>query len=162
MNSATTTNGTASNSTTSSAVKAAGKHTLETLRDATFGELNVLVTAGEITSELAGQVMANQHKAAAELGAAQALAANGGTSGGKGKGKKTVCPVSLDEFRAGSKPIELRCNGQTLVAEVKEFSTGSFGWFYGGKVSVKIGEETVTVQVGLNMTVVGSKELAKG
>jgi hypothetical protein len=57
-----------------------------------------------------------------------------------------------------AEPVKLVINGQELVADRKEFSTGSFGWFYNGKVSVLVDGKPLNVQVGLNLTVVGSKE----
>ena len=48
-----------------------------------------------------------------------------------------------------------------MLADVKEFSTGSLGWYLNGKTIVKVGDKPVTVQIGLNMTIVGSKELPK-
>jgi hypothetical protein len=42
---------------------------------------------------------------------------------------------------------------------VKEFSTGSLGWYLNGKVSVEIDGRPVAVQIGMNLTIVGSKEL---
>src|SRR5436305_12083117 len=42
--------------------------------------------------------------------------------------RKTVCPVSRQQFVAEAKAVEVSINGQTVLAEVKEFSTGSFGW----------------------------------
>ena len=45
-----------------------------------------------------------------------------------------------------------------MIAEVKEFSTGSLGWYLNAKTSVRIGDTPVSVQVGLNLTIVGSKE----
>jgi hypothetical protein len=48
-----------------------------------------------------------------------------------------------------------------MIAEPREFSTGSLGWNINGKLVVQIGETPVTVQVGLNLTLVGSKELPK-
>ncbi len=74
---------------------------------------------------------------------------------------KTSCSVSREEFSAGAKPVELLVNGVPMLAEVKEFSTGSLGWYLNGKTTVKIGDKPVTVQIGLNMTIVGSKELPK-
>jgi len=38
------------------------------------------------------------------------------------------------------------------------FSTGSFGWYYNGKTTVMVDGKPLSVQVGLNLTVVGSKE----
>ncbi len=73
-----------------------------------------------------------------------------------------TCPVTKEEFRKHAKPIEVVINGVPLVADVKEFSTGSFGWYLTGKVPIKVGDTPVNVQVGMNLTVVGSKEAAAG
>lgn len=74
---------------------------------------------------------------------------------------KTNCAITRGEFSSNAKPVELTINGIPMLAEVKEFSTGSLGWYLNGKTTVKIGETPVTVQIGLNMTIVGSKELPK-
>ena len=75
--------------------------------------------------------------------------------------RKTVCNVTREQFQAEAKPVEVTINGQPVVADVKQFSTGSFGWHYGEKVSLKVGDTLVKVQVGLTLTVIGSKELPK-
>ena len=72
---------------------------------------------------------------------------------------KTNCPVTRKQFVEGAKPIEVVVNGIPLIAEVKEFSTGSLGWYLNGKTSIKIGDTPVSVQIGMNLTIVGSKEL---
>ncbi len=74
---------------------------------------------------------------------------------------KTTCPVTRADFREKAKPLELSIGGRTLTAMVKEFSTGSFGWYINDKVPVEIDGKTVMVQVGCNMTIVGSKEAAE-
>jgi hypothetical protein len=74
---------------------------------------------------------------------------------------KTTCAITRGEFTSNAKPVELTINGIPMLAEVKEFSTGSLGWYLNGKTTVKIGETPVTVQIGHNMTIVGSKELPK-
>lgn len=81
-------------------------------------------------------------------------------SGGGAK-HKTVCQVTREEFLAGAGPVEVTINGQHFVAEAKEFSTGSLGWYLTGKLSTKVGDKTCMVQMGLNLTVVGSKELPR-
>jgi hypothetical protein len=73
----------------------------------------------------------------------------------------SVCAVSREEFRAKAQPVTVTINGQPMTAEVKEFSTGSFGWYLNGKTSVDIGGRLVTVQIGMNLTVVGSKDLPR-
>jgi hypothetical protein len=73
--------------------------------------------------------------------------------------KKTHCPISRDEFRAGARPLAVTIAGVPLTAEVKEFSTGSLGWYLNRKTEIAVGGVKVPVQIGLNLTIVGSKEL---
>jgi hypothetical protein len=75
--------------------------------------------------------------------------------------KKTSCPISRADFRAKAKAVTVLIGDQRLVAEVKEFSTGSLGWYLNGKTSIDIDGTPVSVQIGLNLTVVGSKELPR-
>ncbi len=74
---------------------------------------------------------------------------------------KSNCPVSRSEFVQDAKPVEVIINGIPMTAEVKEFSTGSLGWYLNGKANIKVGEKSVSVQIGMNLTIVGSKELPK-
>jgi hypothetical protein len=71
---------------------------------------------------------------------------------------KTSCPVSLTQFLEKAEPLKIVINGQEMLAEVKSFSTGSFGWYLNNKTVVQIDGKSVSVQIGMNMTVVGSKE----
>ena len=73
--------------------------------------------------------------------------------------KKTVCPINRVDFRHNAKPVTVTINGAPLQAEVKEFSTGSLGWYLNGKTMIDVGGTPVSVQIGLNLTIVGSKEL---
>jgi len=75
--------------------------------------------------------------------------------------KKTTCPVSRKEFKAKAKPIIIKVGEVPMTAEVKQFSTGSFGWYLNGKTTIDVDGTPVPVQIGMNMTVVGSKELPK-
>ena len=74
--------------------------------------------------------------------------------------KKTTCALSRAQFRTHAKPIKIVIGEQPGIdAEVKEFSTGSLGWYLNTKVTLEIDGVRVPVQVGLNLTIVGSKEL---
>jgi hypothetical protein len=75
--------------------------------------------------------------------------------------RKTVCPVTRSQFQAEAKAVEVVINGVPMLAEVKEFSTGSLGWYLSGKTTIKVGDSVVTAQIGLNLTIVGSKDLPK-
>jgi hypothetical protein len=72
---------------------------------------------------------------------------------------KTSCPITRADFRAKAKPVSVVINNDTMLAQVKEFSTGSLGWYLNGKMNIDVGGTPVTVQIGLNLTIVGSKEL---
>ena len=76
--------------------------------------------------------------------------------------KKTSCPITRAEFREKAKAVTVTINNVPLQAEVKEFSTGSLGWYLNGKISIEVAGKPVTVQIGMNLTIVGSKELPKG
>jgi hypothetical protein len=74
---------------------------------------------------------------------------------------KSPCPVSLSQFLEKAEPVKVTVNGQEMIAEVKSFSTGSFGWYINGKTTVTVDGKALSVQIGMNMTVVGSKEAAR-
>ncbi len=73
--------------------------------------------------------------------------------------KKSTCSITRAEFNRDAQPIDILIGGIPFVADVKEFSTGSLGWNTNTKMMLKVGEKSVNVQIGLNITIVGSKEL---
>ena len=92
-----------------------------------------------------------------------------GKAGGRAKGqpgegavgakKPTVCPVSAAEFdEHAPAQLDMELNGQVKAAVRKRFSTGSFGWFLNDKMDVMVNGKVLKVQIGVNLTVVGSKD----
>lgn len=75
---------------------------------------------------------------------------------------KTLCPITRAEFRENVQPIEIKIGDSVKIADPKEFSTKSLGWYLNDKTNVRVGDKLVTVQIGLNLTIVGSKELPDG
>jgi hypothetical protein len=73
--------------------------------------------------------------------------------------KKTSCPITREQFREKAKAVAVQIAGSNLIADVKEFSTGSLGWYLNGKVNIEVDGTPVSVQIGLSLTIVGSKEL---
>ena len=71
---------------------------------------------------------------------------------------KSTCPISRAQFVEKAEPVRVVINGQEMLAELKEFSTGSFGWNLNGKTVITVDGKPLSVQIGMNMTVVGSKE----
>lgn len=75
---------------------------------------------------------------------------------------KTTCPISRPDFLSKAEPLKIDLgNGQVLIAEPRQFSTGSFGWYVNSKANIAVDGKSLSVQVGMNLIVVGSKE-AKG
>jgi hypothetical protein len=75
--------------------------------------------------------------------------------------KKTNCAVTRKQFQEHAKALSVTINNVPMLAEVKEFSTGSFGWYLNGKTTIDVGGTAVPVQIGMNVTVVGSKDVPK-
>jgi hypothetical protein len=75
--------------------------------------------------------------------------------------RKTECPISRRDFVANAKPVEVVINGIPMLATVKQFQTGSVGWYLTGKVNVLVGDVAVPTQLGLTLTAIGSKDLPK-
>ena len=73
---------------------------------------------------------------------------------------KTPCPIERQQFKDHAQAVAFEIAGTPVTAEPKEFSTGSFGWYFSGKVTVEVNGKKLPVQVGCNLTVVGSKGAA--
>ncbi|HMF12338.1 MAG TPA: hypothetical protein VKE94_08530 [Gemmataceae bacterium] len=71
----------------------------------------------------------------------------------------TVCPITRSDFLEHAKPLPVTVDGSKLPADVKEFSTRSLGWYTNAKSFATINGKTVKVQVQIQVTVIGSKEL---
>jgi hypothetical protein len=72
-----------------------------------------------------------------------------------------ACPVTRAEFKEHAKAVKVTINENSFTAEPREFSTGSLGWNINGKTTVEINGKAVSVQIGVNLTLVGSKDLPK-
>ena len=72
--------------------------------------------------------------------------------------KKSGCEVTLEQFMENATNLKVSIAGKDMIANKKHFATGSFGWHAGEKIVVEIDGIPVKVQVGVNLTVVGSKE----
>lgn len=73
---------------------------------------------------------------------------------------KTSCPISREHFRLKApRTVDVVIAGVPFKAKVKEFKTGSLGFYLSGKMELGIGETETPFQIGMNLTAVGSKEL---
>jgi hypothetical protein len=71
---------------------------------------------------------------------------------------KSPCPMTKTQFLDKAEPVKITIGSAELVADKREFSTGSFGWYYNGKTTITVDGKPLSIQIGLNLTVVGSKE----
>ena len=76
----------------------------------------------------------------------------------RGDMSKSPCPISRTAFVEKAEALKVVINGQEMLAEVKQFSTGSFGWNINAKTVITVDGKALSVQIGMNMTVVGSKD----
>ena len=71
---------------------------------------------------------------------------------------KSPCPVSKTQFLEKAEAVKVAIGGNEMIADKREFSTGSFGWYYNGKTTIMVDGKPLSVQVGMNLIIVGSKE----
>lgn len=75
--------------------------------------------------------------------------------------RKNQCPITRAQFEDHAKPLQIVIDGKHIEADVKEFNSGSFGWFANAKIMIVVDGVRVPAQVGLNVTVVKSGELPR-
>jgi hypothetical protein len=78
----------------------------------------------------------------------------------------TVCNITRSEFRTkapSTVKVTVECQGKvhTFLAQVKEYDSGSLGFCLSDKAMLTLDGRDVKCQVGMNITLVGSKELPK-
>lgn len=76
-------------------------------------------------------------------------------------GPRKSCPITRAEFKQHAQNLEITIDGVDDLAVVKEFSSGSLGWYFQKKQEKVINGKTVVLQIGLNVTVNYSKDLPK-
>mmetsp|Transcript_35655 Transcript_35655/g.77822 ORF Transcript_35655/g.77822 Transcript_35655/m.77822 type:complete len:175 (-) Transcript_35655:153-677(-) len=87
------------------------------------------------------------------------------TEGGGGgnlapKGVKAIQARIMkgSEFTKKADQLQVTVFGNTLEGEPRTFSSGNRGWYAGKKIQVSVGDKKLWAQVGLNITIIGSKE----
>lgn len=67
------------------------------------------------------------------------------------------CPITREQFQEHAPILTVTIDGKTYRLRPHDFKTDSFGWRLSDKQDVEIDGVECTVQIGLNITVVGSK-----
>ena len=66
--------------------------------------------------------------------------------------------MSVQEFYDGADECVIKLWGNTLTGKARSFSSGNLGWYLGGKIQAPIAGKSVWCQVGINITIPGSKD----
>ncbi|GAB5372198.1 hypothetical protein AAMO2058_001644900 [Amorphochlora amoebiformis] len=66
--------------------------------------------------------------------------------------------MSKKYFLDYAKEIAIDIHGNKLTGKARDFSSGNLGWYLGGKIEIPVGKKNVWCQVGINVTIPGSKE----
>ena len=75
--------------------------------------------------------------------------------------KKTECPLTKEQFMEAAKPVTLTIeqggSKVQMTLGLKEFSSGSYGWFGNDKLTLVVGETACKIQPSISLVLVGSK-----
>ncbi len=72
---------------------------------------------------------------------------------------KRTCSVTASQFLKGAKDTTTTLFGTPMRVSVKDFSTGTFGWYGNGKGSVQLEDGSIVeVQLAVSAYVIGSKD----
>lgn len=76
----------------------------------------------------------------------------------------TTAPMTLtrEHFQQTAQPVQATIAGAPILAGVKEFSTGTLGYFGNGKIVLNIGGIMTPCTIDLKIYVNKSKDLPKG
>ena len=72
-------------------------------------------------------------------------------------------PLTLTRatFLEKAQLVDVVINCMPMTAEAKQFPTGPLGWYLTGKTNLEVGKKSVSIQIGMNLTIADSKELPK-
>lgn len=74
---------------------------------------------------------------------------------------KTECPFTLEAFLQKARTLALMVDGQPKAMAVKDFKTGSFGWFTNEKITLVVDGKSLRCQMNFSIVAVGSKEVPR-
>ena len=86
------------------------------------------------------------------------LKTKSGAEAPKNVAKQQGTAMKVKYFEEHAEPLTVDVLGNTVTAEPRSFSSGNRGWYLGGKIEVTVGKKKLWAQLGLNLTIPGSKE----
>ncbi|CAE8585095.1 unnamed protein product [Polarella glacialis] len=76
----------------------------------------------------------------------------------EGTKAKQASSMTKGEFMKKAKRFTIKIGDKNINVDPKQFSTGSSGFYASGKALVEVGGISLQLQIGMNCTVIGSKE----
>lgn len=81
----------------------------------------------------------------------------GYTEAPKQLGKAQASAMTVRAFEKAAEPVSVSVFGNVATGNPRSFTSGNRGWYMGGKIPIKVGTKVLWAQLGLNLTIVGSK-----
>ena len=66
--------------------------------------------------------------------------------------------MKVKHFEANAEPLTVDVMGNKVTGEARSFTSGNRGWYLGGKIEVTVGKKKLWAQLGINVTIAGSKD----
>jgi hypothetical protein len=80
-----------------------------------------------------------------------------GAEAPKGVKAAQLKAIKGSKFMSVASNLSLNVFGNELEGEPREFSSGKFGWYVGGKIEVEVNGKMLWGQVGCNLVMIGSE-----
>lgn len=77
----------------------------------------------------------------------------------KGLKNEQASACTESKFLANAEDMVVQVFGNTLTGPARAFTSSNRGWYAGGKIEVPVAGKTLWAQIGINCTIVGSKEV---
>ena len=85
------------------------------------------------------------------------LATKSGAEAPKNLAKLQANAMKVSYFEANAEKLSVDVLGNIATGEARSFTSGNKGWYLGGKVEIQVGKKKLWAQLGLNLTILGSK-----
>lgn len=68
--------------------------------------------------------------------------------------------MSGKQFETKAETLNVDVFGNNISGPPRTFTSGNRGWYAGGKIEIQVGGKKLWAQVGMNVSIIGSKEWA--
>ena len=109
-------------------------------------------------SDSSGDEAEPEVKKAPEKKPVMTIKTKSGAEAPKQVAKLQANAMKSKHFESQAQPLTVEVLGNIATGEARSFSSGNKGWYLGGKIEVTVGKKKLWAQLGLNLTILGSKQ----